>query len=456
MKQKITIIGAGLAGCFLAILFAKKGYKVTVFEQLSEQQMIIETSKRSFALAIYGYGAEALSKAGLWDALSDYFLKLEGSVTQIGNRKQVHPIITKMDKEPFYAISRAAFLKGLLEEAKKYASITFHFEKTLIALDSKAKTIQIKNKKTKKIATVSCNVVFGADGVNSIVRSFLQKEEKKNVEKIYSTWSYKQVFFPKTLAKKSGLHGNFSQNWTRKNAIFVAYPNYDESYHGMFILPQESHDNFSSLTTKEKIEKFVFTYFPDFMPALSKITDAFLTNPEGYFVTIDSPVWYHEDFVALVGDAAHGFPPFYGQGISAAIADSMEIINLIELYGDQWGDIFPLYQKVRKSNTDALALLSNQTLQQYRREKIADYSAIYTKLESLLHSIFPKIFAPPPFMLVASDQIHAADYVAKHQSQRKKAKYFGIPLLVAAITGTVALQEIFTKIYYQINYKKVV
>lgn len=452
MKQNITIIGAGLAGCFLAILFAKKGYNVSVFEQLPEEMMIDDASKRSFALAIYGYGIDVLSKVGLWQTLSHLFLRLEGSVTQIGNRKETHPIIARMDKAPFYAIARTALVRGLLQEAKKNSNIIFHFGKQLTAINEKTRTIKIKVLKTKRVSTISCDIVFGADGVNSAVSDFIQKKETIKLGKKYNAWSYKQVFFSKELAKKSGLHGNFSQNWTRKNAIFVGYPNHDGSFHGMFILPKEAKTSFTLLKKREAIREFVLTFFPDFKPALSQITQAFLTNPEGYFVTVNTSHWYYRDFVALVGDAAHGFPPFYGQGVSAAIADCMEIIRLIELYGTEWGKIFPLYQKERKKNTDALALLSNQTLQQYRREKKADYGAVYSKIESFLSSFFPKFFTPPPFMLVAEDQTHAADYVLRHSIQRKRGKYLGIPFIVAVITGAIVLYETWAKIYHRRNF----
>lgn len=40
MKNKktntITIIGSGLAGCFLAVLLAQKGFKVDIYERLSK------------------------------------------------------------------------------------------------------------------------------------------------------------------------------------------------------------------------------------------------------------------------------------------------------------------------------------------------------------------------------------------------------------------------------------
>ena len=38
-KNKITIIGTGLAGSFLAVLLARKGFTVEIYERLEEKDI---------------------------------------------------------------------------------------------------------------------------------------------------------------------------------------------------------------------------------------------------------------------------------------------------------------------------------------------------------------------------------------------------------------------------------
>ena len=44
--------------------------------------------------------------------------------------------------------------------------------------------------------------------------------------------------------------------------------------------------------------------------------------------------------MAIIGDAAHGFYPFFGQGVSAAFGDCMELVKLVDRYGTNWEKFF--------------------------------------------------------------------------------------------------------------------
>ena len=54
-KRNITIIGSGLAGCFLAVLLAQRGYKVDIYERLSRNDICDVASKRSYNIVLFGY-----------------------------------------------------------------------------------------------------------------------------------------------------------------------------------------------------------------------------------------------------------------------------------------------------------------------------------------------------------------------------------------------------------------
>ena len=52
--NKITIIGAGLGGCFLSVMLAKRGYTVSVYERFSESEILSNyASARSYNLTFY-------------------------------------------------------------------------------------------------------------------------------------------------------------------------------------------------------------------------------------------------------------------------------------------------------------------------------------------------------------------------------------------------------------------
>src|SRR5690606_4756588 len=65
-KSHITIVGTGLAGCYLSVLLAKRGYQVTIYERMSRKE-VLEPSKRSINISFHNYGADALREVGVWE-----------------------------------------------------------------------------------------------------------------------------------------------------------------------------------------------------------------------------------------------------------------------------------------------------------------------------------------------------------------------------------------------------
>jgi len=439
-KKSITIIGAGLAGCFLSILLAKRGYQVTLYERTSKKNIFKKASKRSFNLTFYGYGVQALKEAGLWKAVKPIVLTLSGSITQVGNNTT--PIVTKLHKEkmPYYTVSRSRLLQTLVEQALLDPAITINFDTSLIAINRQQKTITVKHTKTHEQSTITADVILGTDGVNSQVRKIMQRGQKATHTREFANWNYKQIPLSKELAKKLSLQNKYMHAWTRKEALFTAFPNGDGSFAAMLILPKNETQGFSTLTDDTTIKEFFAKHFPELSPAVPFISKAVQRNPESHFITMSTSHWYYKNFIAILGDAAHAFLPFYGQGISTAFADCISLVELIDKHGDDWGRIFPLYQRARKRHTDVLGNLSKESFTRYTRTKKADYSAIYDRLEFMAHQLISRI-QPPLYVSVSKDPAHAADHFKKYQRQRKFAKSIGVPLVVHAITQLVAFQE---------------
>jgi 2-polyprenyl-6-methoxyphenol hydroxylase-like FAD-dependent oxidoreductase len=196
-----------------------------------------------------------------------------------------------------------------------------------------------------------------------------------------------------------------------------------------------------SLNSEAEIKKFFQTNFPELVPALNEIIPALLENPDGNFATIHTDPWYYKDFMAIVGDAAHGFYPFFGQGTSAAFGDCVSLVNLIDTYGTDWKKIFPLYQEQRKGHTDALGELSKEALFKNLRDRKADYDAIYDRLELTAYRLFPKLLYPPLSLTIPSDPEHAARHRQQYLKQRKIANNLGASFLVSFLTGAINLYE---------------
>ena len=68
-KEKIILIGAGLAGPLLANYMAQRGYVVTIIESRPDMRKVPISAGRSINLALSARGIQALKEIGLYNRI---------------------------------------------------------------------------------------------------------------------------------------------------------------------------------------------------------------------------------------------------------------------------------------------------------------------------------------------------------------------------------------------------
>jgi len=438
-SNTVTIVGCGLAGCFLAVLLANRGYKVVMYERLSKEEFYDAASKRSYNLVLFGYGITLLKKAGIWNEIKPHLTSICGTITHIAN--QQNTVKSEVDQKnlPYFTITRAKFAQLLLSSAAKKSTVNIFFNTTLLSVDRHHKTILISNEKTGQISTQLISVLIGADGANSQVRSFMQLGLQTLHTQEYSTWIYKQFVLASEAVNILKLEKNFVHIWTQKKAFITMHPYSNGSLGALLVLPK--NDNSIKLNTKNGIKKFIEDNFPDLLPALTEITQSLFETSDGTFATIHTTPWYYKDFITIIGDAAHGFYPFFGQGTTCAFSDAMTLVTLLDKYNNDWGKILPLYQKNRKENADALGELSKEVIVKYLRNKKVDFEAVFDRIENWAHEAFPAFVNKPLSQSILTDPENAAEYRKSDIKQKKLAKRFGIILCITLLSVVSTLIE---------------
>lgn len=462
MKKKAIVIGAGMAGCFMAVSLAQKNYDVDVYEYRPDVRLEPYDSGRSFNLTLYYRGIEAMKKVGLWDAAKSVAVIAEGNVAHY-EKKNVYDAFDAKGNEILYTVHRNNLNSALISEAESYDNINFHFNTKCIGADSTKKEVyferptvsyRVEKKKIsqkmkgnkyglasteqvkfdyKNSMTVKADLLVGADGVNSIIRSQIPTFKKDPATKEYEDWGYKEVHINAELVTHMKLRTRATHTWPRQNSLLIAFPNPDNSFTLMFNLPLEGEKSFKTLITKDQIGAFIESDFPDLLPIVHEIVDAFQNKKTGTFVTLDNPAWHDEDFMFLIGDAAHAFIPFYGQGMCAAFDDCLKFLELHAKHKGNLKKIFPLYQENRKKNTDLMAQLARENFIELRDKSRSPFFVLKDKADTFLHMLLPKFWQPPLYVSIAHGDKEYVESYAAYQKQQQLSRKIGLDLALKAL-----------------------
>lgn len=449
-KQKVIIIGAGLAGSLLSTYLAKRGIETLVFEARPDMRRAEVSAGRSINLALSNRGIAALREVGM-----DEFM-LREAVPMYG--RLIHPVEGVLKFLPYSgregefinSVSRTGLNIALINEADKYPESTFLFNRKCVDFDCRTGAVLIEDAETGEQTSVEGATVIATDGAGSAVRRAMMNKhgcvERFDYSQEFLEHGYKELSIPPksefagTLPelsdKASGeflLEKNALHIWARHEFLMIALPNFDGSFTCTLFLAFEGEESFAAIETGswgkeigivsdsehaehkssarksqvsslltnvrytdeagQSLIRFFEKHFPDALPLMPNLTEEFFTNPTGNLGTIKCFPWNVGGKSLLLGDSAHALVPFYGQGMNAAFEDCRLLDKLIDRHASNWEKIFEEYGKERKINTDAIADLAVENFYEMR-DRVAD--PVFQKkreLETRLEHEFPEYFS---------------------------------------------------------------
>ena len=288
-----------------------------------------------------------------------------------------------------------------------------------IGADLKKGTVQLKNVETGKITEHTSDVVFGTDGAFSALRyKAMQLTDRFTYSQNYIEDGYREILLPANADGSYKLERDTLHIWPRGRFMLIALPNFDGSFTCTLFMPFENHEHcFNNLTSKEKVNNFFKSVFPDFFDMMPNIADAWEDHPLSSLAIIRCFPWTHGK-VALMGDAAHATVPFFGQGMNAGFEDCSVLFSLMKKHNENWSEIFKEYEKIRKPNGDAVQDLSmlNYIVM---RDKVADpVFLLQQKVERRMAELYPGNYFPMYSMVSFSEvEYHVALNKGKEQDR---------------------------------------
>jgi kynurenine 3-monooxygenase len=402
MNQPVSILGAGLIGSVLGVYLKKRGLDVHIYDKRSDwrsQQVLSEG--RSINMAISYRGWKALQKAGLKEKVETYTIPMFGRRIHDEHGKTYFQPYGKND-EAIYSVSRNILNQVLLDEAER-EGVQLHFEHKVEHVDVSKNSIDfsLKDGQTK---TCKSEVVFGADGAFSSLRTAMQKQMRLNFRQEYISHGYKELTIPATEDGAFAMDPNALHIWPRGNFMLIALPNQDKSFTCTLFMPFEDEKiSFDKIRDEQDVVTFFQTYFNDAYQLMPSLTSDFCQNQTSALVNIECYPWT-VNHCTLIGDAAHAIVPFYGQGMNSGFEDCFILDGLIEKYGTfSWDLVFEKFQKMRKPDTDAICKLAMDNFKEMR-DKVSDPRfLIRKKIEAKLHELFPYDWVPLYSMVTFTD-----------------------------------------------------
>jgi kynurenine 3-monooxygenase len=292
---------------------------------------------------------------GLMDDVKKIMVPMRARAIHEANGDVYYQPFGRNEEEHINAISRTDLNSLLLNKAEQYPDIQLYFERKLLDIDLQKKILRFQTN-DGIITEVSYHRLIGADGAPSILRETLKNAGLVEASRDFLSHGYKELSISKT--HTLGMAPEHLHLWPRDSFMLLGNPNPDDSITGSLFLAHEGENSFAYLNKEERLNSFFQKEFPDAFDAMPNLVSEFFDNPTGFMSTIKCSPWYYRDECLLIGDAAHGVIPFFGQGMNSAFEDCRILDELLTQYQDDWSLVMPAFYESRKINTDAVAQMS--------------------------------------------------------------------------------------------------
>jgi kynurenine 3-monooxygenase len=431
--SKVTIVGAGLSGPLLALVLARRGHEVHVFERRSDPRKGVAETGRSINLTIAERGLEALRRVGLdKDVVTKLGVPGRSRVVHDGRGGMTVMRQGRGNNEVLYAVSRSRLSAFLLDAAQQEGGIHLHFDRRLVELDRETATAVFEDTGTGSRHEIAADMVVGADGTYSKVRQLVQRGEFIDFSSHYVGWRYREVTIDAAASERGGYDPRALHVWPRGERIMFALPNQDGSFNGVCVLPATGPDSFETLHSEQDVLRLFEANFPDVLPYTPDLASAFMSRPPAGFPTVTTSSWYHGDTVVLVGDSAHTVIPFYGQGMNAAFEDCVVLDECLAEHPGDRASAFAAYQRRRKADTDALVDLSMANFNEIRETTKLPAMMLRRRLSLAANRLIDKN-AMPLYAMVTYTTIPYAECARRAARQDRVARLLGVDLAVTAV-----------------------
>ncbi len=391
--RSLTLIGAGLAGSLLAILLARQGWRITVYERRGDPRIADYESGRSINLALAERGRNALRQAGVEEAVMERTVMMRGRMVHMRDGSTDLQRYGRDDSEVIWSVHRKDLNVTLLQLAED-AGATIHFHHRLHTVDFDAGYARFIDDRDDQPRDIHFNTpLIGADGAGSALRAAMNRKSPLGERTEFLDHSYKELEIPPAADGSFQIEANALHIWPRGHYMCIALPNDEGTFTVTLFLPNEGEPSFATVRNGMEAEALFQREFPDALALIPNLRSDWEQHPPGLLGTLYLDRWHQRGRAVLIGDAAHAMVPFHGQGMNCAFEDCVVLARCLAEHADT-AAAFAAFEAERKPN--ALAI-QQMALDNYleMRDRVADPAFLLQReLEQALQARWPTRFVP--------------------------------------------------------------
>lgn len=339
-SRTVAVIGAGPVGCLAAMAFAKRGWRVEIYEGRADLRLPESRANlalRSINLAISHRGIVALQAVN--SAAADRFLAdaipMHGRMVHTTAGKE-ETIYYDRDHQHINSIDRAVLNQGLLDEVEAFPGVKLFFRHKVQNIDFDGKKMTARDLETGRDVEAHFDLCIGADGSYSVVRRQMMRVMRMDFQQTYMKDEYMELRMPSGVGASGEstflLHPNRLHIWPRHSFMLIALPNKDKTFTCTLFAPSTEFDK---LDTVDKFLSWFEHHFPDAHRHIGAdaLAKDYSRNPRCPLICTTSNPYHYKDRAIILGDAAHAMVPFYGQGLNCGLEDVRVLSALLEAEG---------------------------------------------------------------------------------------------------------------------------
>jgi kynurenine 3-monooxygenase len=202
---------------------------VEVVERRQDPRRTGKAEGRSINLALSTRGLHALDQVGLKEAILAIAVPMRG--------RRMHAVDGTLTFQPYgtephqqiWSMSRGV-LNQTLVEAAEAAGARVRFGQRVTGVDAADGIVHVEDALTGAPSSLQGDLVLGADGAFSAVRSTLQRGDRFDYSQAYLAHGYKELSIPAGQSGSFPLDPHALHIWPRGGFMMIALPNQEGSF----------------------------------------------------------------------------------------------------------------------------------------------------------------------------------------------------------------------------------